>query len=107
MDRILILDRDQDHAEALAARLRHVDRSIVTCADERIALAKSNANEIDVLIVVPPVRSLWKEQVHGICTALNIQFNRPAVLCVLWWEPQGPADRLFGDLLGVEVQHEY
>jgi DNA-binding response OmpR family regulator len=107
MDRILIIDRDPDHAEALMASLCRAGRSIETCSDERIAFAIPNANQIDVLIVVPPGRSSWKEQVREIRTALKTRFNRPAVLCVLRWAPQGPADRLFGDSLGVEVQHEY
>lgn len=107
VDRILILDRDPDHAELLAALLRRADRSIETCLDEGDALIKHRINDIDILILVPPVRALWKEQVRAICAALDTQFNRPTVLCALRWAPQGPADRLFGDSLGVEVQHEY
>lgn len=107
MDRILILDRDPHHADALAASLRRADRSIERYADQRIAFANSNACEIDVVIVVPPARDSWKEQVRAICMDLKTRSDSPAVLCILRWAPQGPADRLFGDLLGVEVQHEY
>ncbi len=107
MDRILILDRDPDHAEALAASLRRADRSIERFSDERAALTKANMDGIDVLILVPLARSMWREQLQEICTALKGQFNRPAILCLLRWPPQEATDRLFGDSLGVEVQYEY
>lgn len=107
MDRILILDSDPDHAQSLAASLRRADRSVETHVNGFEAPGTLRADDIDILIVVPPARILWHEQVRAICMSLIPQFNRPAVLCVLRWAPQGPADRLLGDSLGVEVQHEY
>ncbi len=89
------------------ASLRRADRAIEVFADEEIALANRVDEDIDVLIVVPPERLLWKEQLRNTYGAIKVWRNRPALLCVLRWAPQGPADRLFGDSLSMEVQHEY
>lgn len=106
MDRILILDNDAAHADALVRALRRMDRSIETCADTRLAIAKCLTDATDVLIVVPASPRDWKEQLSATCATLKSRVDHPAVLCVLRWMPQGPMDRLFGDALGIEVQHE-
>jgi anthranilate/para-aminobenzoate synthase component II len=106
MDRILILDNDAAHADALVRALRRTDRSIETCANTRLTIAKCLTDATDVLIVVPASPRDWKEQLSTACATLKSSADHPAVLCVLRWTPQGPMDRLFGDALGIEVQYE-
>ncbi len=106
MDRILILDNDAAHADALACALRRMDRSIETCADTRLAIAKCLTEATDVLIVVPASPHGWKEQLSTACATLKSRVDHPAVLCILRWKAQDSTDRLFGDALGIEVQHE-
>ncbi len=106
MDRILILDNDAAHADALVRALRRIDRSIEACGDTRLAITKCLTEATDVLIVVPASPHDWKEQLSTTCASLKSRVDHAAVLCVLRWLPQGPMDRLFGDALGIEVQYE-
>lgn len=106
MDRVLIVDPDPAHAENLQEALVAAGCKASVHPDQRNAIEEITAQSADIVVIVPRSRSWWKQDLKHLRDTLSKLDNQPEMLCLLRWDSEGPADRLYGDQLNVRVLHE-
>ena len=105
MTRILLVDPDVHHAEALARSLRGLGREITCCSNQQTVTRLMREKSFDAVILYSYRSGDWKSQLGEIQRSGVPHMVQPAVICFARGY-RGPEERLDAERKGIRLVYE-
>jgi ActR/RegA family two-component response regulator len=106
MDRVLLLDRDEEHAAGVAEVLQTVSCYITICSELKDTISLLHSQAFAVVVVVTRANADWSGLIESVRHAALPLPDPPQIVCLIRGPYRGPDEKVYAARRGFTVIYE-